>query len=157
MPIASTDGPPVFPPNVRLLGLDVGTKTVGLAVSDPLGMVATPLTTLRRKKWAQDAVAVHDLVAEREIGGVVAGLPLNMDGSEGPRCQGVRQFCKNLTEKIDLPLLLWDERWSTAAVERQLIDADVSRKKRADVIDSHAAAWILQGYLDAQARRQQTE
>jgi putative Holliday junction resolvase len=137
----------------RLLGLDVGSKTVGLAISDRGLRVASPLETLRRGKLAQDVAALAALCRERKVGGLVVGLPINMDGSEGPRCQSVRQFVKNLAAAgLDLPAAFWDERLSTAAVERLLIqEADMSRKRRGAVIDKMAAAYILQGALDALA------
>ncbi len=137
----------------RLLGLDVGSKTVGVAISDRTLSVASPLETLRRGKFAQDMAALAALCRERKVGGLVVGLPVNMDGSEGPRCQSVRQFVKNLAAGgLDLPAAFWDERLSTAAVERLLIqEADMSRKRRGAVVDKMAAAYILQGALDALA------
>jgi putative holliday junction resolvase len=138
--------------NQRLLGLDLGEKTVGLALSDPGLSVASPITTIRRTKFTADAKELLRIVAERQVGGLVIGLPLNMDGSEGPRCQSVRQFAVNLTKLQDLPTLFWDERLSTVAVERNMVAADMSRAKRAKVIDQAAAAFILQGVLDAVAR-----
>ncbi len=137
----------------RLLGLDVGAKTVGLALSDRGLTVGSPLETLRRGKLADDVAALSDLCQARTVGGLVVGLPVNMDGSEGPRCQSVRQFVANLAERgMDLPAAFWDERLSTAAVERLLItEADMTRKRRAQVVDKMAAAYILQGALDALA------
>lgn len=136
--------------NRRLLGLDVGARTVGLALSDGLLMVATPLLTLRRTRFAHDAAALQEIIAEHEVGGLVIGLPVSMDGREGPRCQSVRQFARNLDAHMDLPMAFWDERLSTAAVERMLIDeADMSRRRRRQVVDKLAAAYILQGALDA--------
>ncbi len=137
----------------RLLGLDVGTKTIGLAVSDRGLTVASPLETLRRGKLADDVAALGDLCQARTVGGLVVGLPVNMDGSEGPRCQSMRQFVANLAERgLDLPAAFWDERLSTAAVERLLIaEADMTRKRRGQVVDKMAAAYILQGALDALA------
>ncbi len=140
-------------PGRRLLGLDVGAKTVGLAISDSRLVVASPLETLRRGKFAADAERLKALIAERAVGGLVIGLPLNMDGSEGPRCQSVRQFAANLLERIDIAIAFWDERLSTAAVTRALIEADMSRKRRAEVVDKAAAAYILQGALDALGRQ----
>ncbi|MBT5415115.1 MAG: Holliday junction resolvase RuvX [Rhodospirillaceae bacterium] len=141
-------------PGMRLLGLDLGDKTIGLAISDSLLSLASPLETIRRAKFTADAEAIRRIVEERGIGGFVLGLPVNMDGSEGPRCQSTRQFATNLTERIDLPLALWDERLSTAAIERLLVDeADMSRRKRAGVVDKMAAAYILQGALDALRHR----
>jgi putative pre-16S rRNA nuclease len=131
-----------------LIGLDLGTKTIGVAVSDPDRRLATGVTTLARKNFTADAQALLVLAGERKAAGFVLGLPVNMDGSEGPRAQSTRAFARNFEKLTELPIALWDERLSTAAVERQLIDADVSRKKRAAVIDQHAAAFILQGALD---------
>ncbi len=136
----------------RLLGLDLGEKTIGLAISDSARLVASPLETLRRGKFTRDAQLLAGLCAERQVGGLVIGLPVNMDGSEGPRCQATRQFATNLAELagFTLPIAFWDERLSTAAVERVLIEeADMSRKRRAAVVDKMAAAYILQGALDA--------
>src|SRR5215469_8146786 len=134
----------------RLMGLDVGEKTIGIAVSDTTFTIATPVETLRRKKFASDAERLAALVAERQVGGFVLGLPINMDGSEGPRCQSVRAFAGNLLKKLDLPLAFWDERLSTAAVTRTMLDADLSRERRAELVDKLAAAYILQGFLDRQ-------
>ena len=133
----------------RLLGLDLGEKTIGLALSDPGLSVASPVSTIRRTKFTADAKELLHIAGERQVGGLVIGLPLNMDGSEGPRCQSVRQFAANLTKLQDLPILFWDERLSTVAVEREMVAADLSRAKRAKVIDQAAAAFILQGVLDA--------
>ena len=141
-----------LPRNQRLLGLDVGEKTIGLALSDPALSVASPISTIRRTKFTADANALLKLVAERGIGGLVIGLPLNMDGSEGPRCQSVRQFAANLLKLKDLPILFWDERLSTMAVEREMIAHDVTRAKRDKVVDQAAAAFILQGVLDSLSR-----
>jgi len=137
-------------PGTRLLGLDLGSKTIGLALSDPTFMVASPIDTIRRTKFGKDAAELDRLIADRGVGGLVLGLPINMDGSEGPRCQSTRQFATNLIQRgMGQPIVFWDERLSTAAVERVLIDeADMSRRKRADVVDKMAAAYILQGALD---------
>ena len=137
-------------PGTRLLGLDLGSKTIGLALSDPTFMVASPIDTIRRTKFGKDAAELDRLIADRGVGGLVLGLPINMDGSEGPRCQSTRQFATNLIQRgMEQPIVFWDERLSTAAVERVLIDeADMSRRKRADVVDKMAAAYILQGALD---------
>ena len=135
-------------PGARLLGLDVGAKTVGIAVSDGRLNLATPVHTLRRRKLRDDVAALQALIEARNIGGLIIGLPVNMDGSEGPRCQSVRQFADNIGQFIDLPMAFWDERLSTAAVELSLIAQDVSRRRREEVIDAHAAAYILQGALD---------
>ena len=140
----------VMRPGTRLLGLDLGSKTIGLAISDPALMVASPIDTIRRTKFGKDAAELEQLMASRDVGGLVLGLPINMDGSEGPRCQSTRQFAANLDQRdTEKPIAFWDERLSTAAVERVLIDeADMSRRKRASVIDKMAAAYILQGALD---------
>ena len=138
----------------RLLGLDLGVKTIGLAISDSRLAIASPLETLKRRKFTEDAKALKRLCAERDIGALVIGLPVNMDGSEGPRCQSVRDFARNLVEiaGLDLPIAFWDERLSSAAVERFLVEeADMTRKRRADVVDKMAAGFILQGALDALA------
>ncbi len=137
-----------LPPRGALLGLDLGSKTIGVAASDPDRRLAAPVETIRRKSSAADAKRLLALAAERHAVAFVLGLPLNMDGSEGPRAQSTRAFARNLAKHTDLPIALWDERLSTAAVERQLIAADASRKKRAAVIDAHAATFILQGALD---------
>jgi putative Holliday junction resolvase len=133
----------------RLLGLDLGSKTIGLALSDVLRSIATPFDTIRRGKFAADAEILLAIVDKQGVGGLVIGLPLEMDGREGPRCQSVRQFAANLLAVRDLPVAFWDERLSTAAVTRTLIEADTTRKRRAEVVDKMAAAYILQGYLDA--------
>jgi putative Holliday junction resolvase len=138
--------------NQRLLGLDVGDKTIGLALSDPALSVASPVTTIKRTKFTADAASLLKLAAERGVGGLVIGFPLNMDGTEGPRCQSVRQFASNLLKLKDLPILFWDERLSTMAVERAMIAHDLTRAKRDKVVDQAAAAFILQGALDAIAR-----
>ncbi len=136
-------------PEARVLGLDVGTKTVGLALSDVRRMFASPMETIRRTRLAADLARIKDIVAEHGVGGFVVGLPVAMDGREGPRCQAVRQFAKDLLGACDLPLAFWDERLSSAAVERLLIDeADMSRARRREVVDKMAAAYILQGALD---------
>ena len=137
-----------FAPRGALIGLDLGTKTIGVAVSDPDRKLATGVTTVARSNFTADARRVLALAAERSACGFVLGLPINMDGSEGPRAQSTRAFARNFAKLTDLPIALWDERLSTAAVERGLIAADVSRAKRAAVIDQHAAMFILQGALD---------
>ncbi|SEM90861.1 putative holliday junction resolvase [Gemmobacter aquatilis] len=137
-----------LPPMQALAGLDFGDKTIGVAVSDVMRSVATPLLTIRRVKFTQDAEALLKIVADRRIGGLVLGLPRNMDGSEGPRAQATRAFARNLARLCPLPLLFWDERLSTVAAERALLEADTSRKRRAEVIDHVAAGFILQGALD---------
>ena len=138
-----------LPRGKRLLGFDVGEKTIGLALSDTTLTVASPMATLLRVKFTKDVERIRAIVSEQGVGGFVVGLPINMDGSEGPRCQSVRQFAANLLEKIDLPLVFWDERLSTAAVTRTLLEADMSRKRRRETVDKMAAAYILQGALDA--------
>lgn len=141
-----------LPARGRLLGLDLGEKTIGLAISDRDRSLASPLETLRRGRFRKDAEALRALLAEREVAGLVLGLPVNMDGSEGPRCQSTRQFARNLEREagIALPVTFWDERLSTAAVERLLIEeADMTRARRAAVVDKMAAAYILQSALDA--------
>jgi putative Holliday junction resolvase len=139
---------PLFPARGALLGLDLGTKTIGVAASDPERRLATGVETVARKKFALDAARLLALAGERKSVGFVLGLPINMDGSEGPRAQSTRAFARNFAQLTELPIALWDERLSTAAVERDLIAADASRAKRAAVIDQHAAAFILQGALD---------
>ncbi|MGB8578634.1 MAG: Holliday junction resolvase RuvX, partial [Pseudolabrys sp.] len=141
-----------LPSRGTLIGLDLGTKTIGVATSDPQRKLATGVETIARKGFTTDARRVLTLAAERSAVGFVLGLPINMDGSEGPRAQSTRAFARNLGKLTELPIALWDERLSTAAVERELIAADVSRAKRAAVIDQHAAAFILQGALDRLAR-----
>jgi putative holliday junction resolvase len=136
----------------RLLGLDLGSKTIGLAISDSGFMIASPLETIRRKTFTADALALKAIIDERQIGGLVLGLPKNMDGSDGPRVQSTRQFAANLLERFDIPIAFWDERLSTMAVERVLVDeADMSRRKRSAVVDKMAASYILQGALDLMA------
>ena len=130
------------------MGLDLGTKTIGVAVSDRLLSSATPLHTIRRVKFSKDAEALLQIISDREIGAIILGLPRNMDGSEGPRCQSTRAFVRNLARLTDLPIGYWDERLSTVAAERALLEADTSRKRRAEVIDHVAAGYILQGALD---------
>ena len=133
----------------RLLGIDLGSKTIGLAICDSGFAIASPLETLRRRKFTQDAIALDALIAERDVGGLVLGLPRNMNGSEGPRAQSTRQFAANFLGRSDIPIAFWDECLSTVAVERVLIDeADLSRRKRGDVVDKMAASYILQGAID---------
>src|SRR5215475_15243265 len=141
-----------LPPRGALVGLDLGTKTIGVAVSDPDRKLATAVETITRKTFTTDAARINALAHERRAVGIVLGLPINMDGSEGPRAQSTRAFARNLATLTELPIALWDERLSTAAVERELITANVRRKKRAAVIDQYAAAFILQGALDRLAR-----
>jgi putative Holliday junction resolvase len=137
-----------LPRNGRLLGLDLGTKTIGLAISDGALMVASPIETIQRTKFTADAQKLLAVVDGRQVAGLVLGLPVNMDGTEGPRCQSTRQFARNLLGLRDLPITFWDERLSTAAVQRAMIDADLTRAKRAKVVDQMAAGYILQGALD---------
>ncbi|MVT55663.1 Holliday junction resolvase RuvX [Bradyrhizobium yuanmingense] len=137
-----------WPARGALVGLDLGTKTIGVAVSDPDRRLATGVETIQRKQFKQDAARLLAIATERKAVGFVLGLPINMDGSEGPRAQSTRAFARNLAGLTALPVGLWDERLSTAAVERELIGMDVSRAKRAEVIDEHAAIFILQGALD---------
>lgn len=141
-----------LPTGKRLFGLDLGTKTIGVAVSDVFGQIATPLTTIRRVKFTPDAQALLALVEKHQVGAMIIGLPLNMDGSEGPRAQATRSFVRALAPLTACPVVYWDERLSTVAAERALLAADVSRAKRAEMIDAHAAAFILQGALDRLAR-----
>ena len=138
----------LLPARGALIGLDLGTKTIGVAVSDPDRRVAAPVETVARKRFTLDAQRIIALAAERRAVAYVLGLPINMDGSEGPRAQATRAFARNLEKLTALPIALWDERLSTAAVERALIAADLSRAKRKAVIDQHAATYILQGALD---------
>jgi putative holliday junction resolvase len=135
-------------PGARLLGFDLGEKTIGLALSDTLRSIATPMETLPRGKFSNDAVKIEKIIAEHGIGGLVVGLPLNMDGSDGPSAQSARAFARNFATRSNLPIVMQDERLSTAAVTRTLIDADASRKRRSEVVDKMAAAYILQGALD---------
>ncbi|WP_166416095.1 Holliday junction resolvase RuvX [Cochlodiniinecator piscidefendens] len=135
-------------PMSALAGLDLGTKTIGVAVSDTLRSIATPIETIKRKKFTLDAARLQEIIAERNLGGIILGLPRNMDGSEGARCQSTRAFARNLARLTDLPIGFWDERLSTVAAERALLEADTSRKRRAEVIDHVAAGYILQGVLD---------
>ena len=137
-----------LPPMKALIGLDLGEKTIGVAVTDSFLSVATPLETVRRKKFTQDAARLSEIIADRQIGGLVLGLPRNMDGSEGPRCQSTRAFARNLDRLGDIPITFWDERLSTVAAEKALLEADTTRKRRAEVIDHVAAGYILQGVLD---------
>jgi putative Holliday junction resolvase len=141
-----------WPARGALIGLDLGTKTIGVAVSDPDRKLATAVETIARTAFTADAKRVLALAAERSVVGFVLGLPLNMDGSEGPRAQSTRAFARNFAKLTELPIAFWDERLSTVAVERELIAADVSRAKRAAVIDQHAAIFILQGALDRLSR-----
>ena len=145
--IAIEDLPPHLGRDARLLGLDVGTKTIGMALSDVTRSVATPFDTIGTK-FTADAKTIRQVVEKNQVGALVIGFPLNFDGSEGPRAQSTRAFASNLAAHVEVPMVFWDERLSTAAVERHLIEADASRKRRAEVVDRMAAAYILQGALD---------
>ncbi len=137
-----------LPPMTALMGLDLGEKTIGVAVSDRMRGVASPLETVRRKKFTLDSARLLELIADREIGGLLLGLPKNMDGTEGPRCQSTRAFARNMARLTDTPIGFWDERLSTVAAEKALLEADTTRKRRGQVIDHVAAGYILQGALD---------
>ncbi len=137
-----------LPAHAPLLGLDLGDKTIGIALCDTLWSIATPRETIKRKKFGVDATALEAIIDDTHAKGLILGLPRNMDGSEGPRCQKTRAFARNFAQRRDLPVLLWDERLSTVAAERALLEADTSRAKRAEVIDHVAAGYILQGALD---------
>jgi putative Holliday junction resolvase len=139
-------------PGTRLIGLDLGTKTIGVAVSDPGLRIATPFHTIRRTRFKNDAEELLGLCAREKVGGMILGLPVNMNGTEGPRAQATRAFLRNLQPLTSLPIALWDERLSTAAAERAMLEADLSRRKRAEKIDAAAAAFILQGALDRLAQ-----
>lgn len=147
-PASLEDIAPLLPPRGSLLGLDLGTKTIGVAASDPDRRLATSIETVRRTRFTADAERLMALAAERQVVAFVLGLPVNMDGSEGPRAQATRAFARNLSQRTDLPIAFWDERLSTVAAERYLIAQDVSRARRAQVIDQHAAVFLLQGALD---------
>lgn len=154
MPVlALAEAAALLPERGVLIGLDLGTKTIGVAASDPDRRIAAPVETIARQRFNRDAQRILELAAERRAAGFVLGLPVNMDGSEGPRAQSTRAFASNLARLTELPIALWDERLSTAAVERALIAADASRAKRKAVIDQHAAAYILQGALDLLSRK----
>jgi putative holliday junction resolvase len=150
--VALMDAAPLLPDRGALIGLDLGTKTIGVAASDPDRRIAAPVETIARRRFGLDAKRILELAGERRAAGIVLGLPINMDGSEGPRAQSTRAFARSLAGLTPLPIALWDERLSTAAVERALIAADASRAKRKAVIDQHAAAYILQGALDRLAK-----
>jgi len=149
MPVlALTDAAALLPQRGALIGLDLGTKTIGVAASDPDRRVAAPVETIARVRFQPDAKRILELAAERKAVALVLGLPINMDGSEGPRAQSTRAFARNFSQMTEMAIALWDERLSTAAVERELIGMDMSRARRAKVIDEHAAIFILQGALD---------
>jgi len=140
-----------LPAHAAIAGLDYGDKTIGIAISDLRRQIATPAEIIRRTKFTEDAARLMQIVAARDLRGLILGLPLNMDGSEGPRVQSTRAFARNLTRLTDLPIAFWDERLSTVAAERALLEADASRKRRKEVIDAVAAGYILQGALDRMA------
>src|SRR5690606_38372997 len=151
LPILTEDIPnplAAIPATGRIMALDLGTKTIGVAISDGLRYSATPLETIKRSKFTQDAERILQLIAENRIAAIILGLPLNMDGSEGPRVQSTRAFARNLAQKTTLPIAFWDERLSTSAVTRMMIEADLRRDRRAEVVDKLAASYILQGALD---------
>lgn len=137
-----------LPPSGKLMGLDLGTKTIGVAISDAMRYSASPIETIKRAKFTVDAERLLALIAQNTVAGIVIGLPLNMDGSEGPRAQSTRAFARNLAQKTDLPIVFWDERLSTMAVTRTMLEADLSRTRRAEVVDKLAASYILQGALE---------
>ncbi len=137
-----------LPPDGRVLGLDVGETTIGLALSDAGRRIASPLSTIERTKFSKDMAKLESIVSSNKIVGLVIGYPINMDGSLGPRTQSTRTFVSNMGKHINLPMLLWDERLSTMAVERMMLEADMSRKRRAELVDKLAASYMLQGYLD---------
>jgi putative pre-16S rRNA nuclease len=138
----------LLPPGRRLIGMDLGTKTIGLALSDVNRTIASSLETIRRKKFSVDVLVLLKLAEEHQIAGFVLGLPVNLNATEGPRAQATRSFARNLNQRSELPILLWDERMTTQAAERLLIEADSSRKRRSEVVDKMAATLILQGALD---------
>ena len=142
-----------LPTGGRLLCIDLGTKTIGIALSDPGRVIASPVETLRRGRFRDDSARLEALCAREDVGGIVVGLPRHTDGGEGSRAQSSRAWAANLAARLGLPVLMWDERFSTAAVERAMIAADMSRRRRAARVDSAAAAYILQGAIDALARR----
>jgi putative holliday junction resolvase len=147
------DLPPLLQPNQRLLGLDLGEKTIGLALTDIRRVIATPMHTIERSKFSKDAAEILDIITKQGVGALVLGYPVNMDGSEGPRCQSTRQFARNMEEKTSLPILLFDERMSTMAVTRTMLDADLSRKRRSELVDKMAASYMLQAALDTLPRQ----
>lgn len=138
-----------LPDGGRLAGLDVGSKTIGVALCDAQWTFASAAETVKRRKFSQDLERLKTIFAEQQVTGLVIGLPLNLDGTDSPQTQSTRAFARNLDQALDLPILLWDERWSTQAVERAMIDADMTRKKRAAKVDAAAAEYILQGAIDA--------
>lgn len=147
-PFRPADGPIRLKSGQRYLGLDLGTKTIGLALSDGGHRIASPYATIARKKFGTDAAELRRIIAKEGVAALVLGLPVNMDGSEGPRCQAARAFARNIAQLEPLPIALWDERLSTVAVERMMVEADLSRARRAELVDKLAASYILQAYLD---------
>jgi putative Holliday junction resolvase len=135
--------------HARLLGLDVGETTIGLALSDGSRAIASPLLTIERKKFSKDLAQLKEIIAKHQVAGLVIGYPVNMDGSHGPRTQSTRTFVSNVSKDIKLPMMLWDERLSTMAVERVMLEADLSRQRRAELVDKLAASYMLQGFLDS--------
>jgi len=135
-------------PATRLLGIDLGTKTIGLSLSDTQLRIATPLKTLKRTKFKDNAIELSDVIEQNQVGGIIIGLPLNMDGSSGPRVQATKAFASNFQKITTVPIIFWDERLSTVAVTRTMLEADLSRKRRGELVDKMAAAYILQGALD---------
>lgn len=153
-PFRPAEGPIRLAPGRRYLGLDLGTKTIGLALSDGGHRIASPYTTLKRRKFKEDAAELTAIIERESVGALVLGLPVNMDGTEGPRCQATRAFARNMAQLVPLPIALWDERMSTMAVQRMMTDeADLSRARRAELVDKLAASYILQAYLDWLARQ----
>lgn len=142
-----------LPPEARLLGLDVGDTTIGLALSDLRRSIATPLLTIERKKFSKDVEQLKTVVSTHKISGFIVGYPVNMDGSKGARAQSTQTFVSNLSKHFNLPMLFWDERFSTMVVEKMMIEADMSRKRRAELVDKLAASYMLQGYLDKAKNR----
>ena len=137
-----------IPQTGKIMGLDLGTKTIGVAISDGMRYSATPLETIKRTKFTQDAERIFELITQNQVVALILGLPLNMDGTEGPRVQSTGAFARNLAPRINLPIAFWDERLSTSAVTRMMIEADLRRDRRAEVVDKLAASYILQGALD---------
>jgi putative holliday junction resolvase len=146
--VIETNSLTALPASGKIMGLDLGTKTIGVAISDGLRMAATPVETIKRAKFTADADRLLELIAKNNVTGIVVGMPLNMDGTEGPRAQSARAFVRNFSQKTQLPIVFWDERMSTMAVTRTMLEADLSRAKRAEVVDKLAASYILQGALE---------
>lgn len=146
--VIETNSLTALPASGKIMGLDLGTKTIGVAISDGLRMAATPVETIKRAKFTADAERLLELIAKNNVTGIVVGMPLNMDGTEGPRAQSARAFVRNFSQRTQLPIVFWDERMSTMAVTRTMLEADLSRAKRAEVVDKLAASYILQGALE---------